>query len=305
MLRQTEVVVSGASGTKQLVVARIAPKDGMSALLAVTVRHDGQHRLVIPPADFPRLFVTFPIAGTHFLPFNVVVERPVYAAAGNATVSQWMEAIGNESLRHYRRCPVSSGTPSNLTGYMRIGWPSWLSQTGRLVAKTIAVNWNGGQHVIRDIANATASEPIIETEIGRLPALSQDGVNAASFLVPAFDADNPGQFDYRQLHELATVVKGLSVPNEDVARDWENIALDWHEAGVPVDRLGLKELTSRIRSASDAIGELPIDGNPFHWLASLVLVVAELGEDYNPGSLVDGLVPDQHGQLRRRTRPPH
>ena len=152
--------------------------------------------------------------------------------------------------------------------------------------------------MIRNIAKATASEPIIETTIGRLPALSQDGAGAASFLVPAFDADNQEQFDYRQLHELATVVRGLNVPNEEIAPDWAKIALDWNQAGVPVDRLGVKELTSRIRSASGSIGGLPIDGNPFHWLASLVLLVAELEGDYNPGSLVDGLVPDQHGQLR-------
>ena len=297
VLRQTEVVVSGASGTKQLVVARIAPKDGMSALLAVTVRHDGQHRLVIPPADFPRLFVTFPIAGTHFLPFNVVVN-------GQFTPQQERDGISMDGSDRQRILAALSALPSLVRYAVESNWlhANRLAQLA-LPDRTLGGEDNSGelewwQHVIRDIANATASEPIIETEIGRLPALSQDGVNAASFLVPAFDADNPGQFDYRQLHELATVVKGLSVPNEDVARDWENIALDWHEAGVPVDRLGLKELTSRIRSASDAIGELPIDGNPFHWLASLVLVVAELGEDYNPGSLVDGLVPDQHGQLR-------
>ena len=297
VLRQTEVVVSGANGTKRLVVARIAPKDGMSALLAVTDLHDDQPRLVLPTDDFPRLFVTFPIAGTHFLPFKVVVN-------GQFTPQQERDGISMDGSDRQRILAALSALPSLVRYAIESNWlhANRLAQLA-LPDRTLGGEEDSGErewweHVVGSIAKATASEPIIETKVGRLPALSQDGGGAASFLVPAFDANSQGQFDNQQLHELATVVKGLSVPNEDVAPDWEKIALDWNQAGVPIDRLGVKELTGRVRSASDSIGGLPIDGNPVNWLASLVLLVAELDEDYNPGSLVDGLVPDQHGRLR-------
>ena len=298
LLRRTDVVVSRANGKEsQLFVSRITAKDGMSALLAVSERHGGQHRLVVPSDNFSRLFVTFPIAGTHFLPFNVVVD-------GQFKPQQERGGILMDDKDRQRFRGALSALPSLVRHAIESDWVcanqlAWLSLPDRTMAgEGDSDEWQWWEDVVREIARATASEPIIETKIGHLPAVSQDGVGVASFLVPAFDADSYAQFDSHQLHELATVVKGLRVPNGDVASDWDRIARDWNEAGVPVDRLGVKELTDRIRSASDSICGLPIDGNPFQWLASLMLLVAELDEDYNPGTLVDGLVPDQHGYLR-------
>ena len=298
LLRRTDVVVSRANGYEaQLFVSRITAKDGMSALLAVSDRHEGQHRLVAPSDDFPRLFVTFPIAGTHFLPFNVVVD-------GQFTPQQERDGISMDGRDRQRFRGALSALPSLVRHAIESDWVcanqlAWLALPDRtLSGEGDSDERQWWEDVIREIATATASEPIIETKIGQLPAVSKDCVGVASFLVPAFDADSDAQFDSQQFHELATVVKGLRVPSEDVAPDWERIARDWNEAGVPVDRLGVKELTDRVRSASDSICGLPIDGDPFQWLASLMLLVAELDEDYNPGTLVDGLVPDQHGQLR-------
>ena len=75
VLKLTEVTISEDETTQQFTALRIGSQNAQSALLAVLENCDGNpYRVVLPEDDFPRIFVKFPIAGTDFLPFNVVLD---------------------------------------------------------------------------------------------------------------------------------------------------------------------------------------------------------------------------------------
>ena len=297
LLRQTEIVISNGSETKQLVAVRIGPKDRRSALLTVVDIRDSDHSLDVPDGEFPRLFVKFPIAGTGFLPFNVILD-------GQFTPEQERDGISMNGSDRERIFGALSALPCLVRYAVESNWLS-ANRLAYLAVpdRTIGGEDNSGEltwwhDVMRKTAKATAAQPIIGTSIGRLPALLQDGVESSSFLVPSFDAGSRDHFDYQRIHKLAMAVTKLHIPSRDIAQEWGIVAQGWSEVGVTIDRIGVKELVDRIRIESESICDFPIVGDPFKWLADLFLLIVELEEIHNVHSLVDGILPDQHGRLR-------
>lgn len=299
IIRQTEVIIRCEDEKKHFLAIHFGPKDGQSALLAVTTVLKGQHSVNIPDSEFSRLFVKFPIAGTHFLPFNVVLD-------GKFTPEQERDGISMNSDDRERISTALSVLPSLARHAVESNWLD-ANKLARLAvpSRTISGEADEGESTwwrsaILEAARATATEPIVETSTGRLPALHKDGGQIASFLVPSIYAGSEDQFSYELIHELAAVILELNVPVLDVAKDWGQIARNWADAGVPIDRLGVEELTDRAKAKADCIHNLPIVGDPFQWLTRLLLLVAELAEKhkYDVEHLVTGLLPDQHGQLR-------
>ena len=153
------------------------------------------------------------------------------------------------------------------------------------------------KEVIVEAAKATASRPIIATETGRLPALSEDDV-IVSFLVPAIDVAEQQAIDYEQLYGLALRITSIQLPDKAVAQDWETVAGQWSDIGLSINRLGLRELTEWVREGCESIADLTISGDLFQWVADLFLLVSDLPEHINPIPFLNGLVPDQHSRLR-------
>ena len=138
----------------------------------------------------------------------------------------------------------------------------------------------------------------MKTETGRLPSLhGQDG-EAVSFLVPSIDNNTDDYIDYDIIHNLASAVTILHIPDKDVASDWKNIAQQWADMSVPIERLGLEELANLVKEGCESVNALPLDRDPFQWLADFFILAAELGAEYNMNNIVDGLIPDQHSKLR-------
>ena len=92
------------------------------------------------------------------------------------------------------------------------------------------------------IAVAIAEQPIVPTAAGFLPAIS-DGGACASFLVPAIDKDSEGVVDYERVHEIASEIAEFHIPSMSIAQDWDQIAKEWENLGVPVGRFGFREVT--------------------------------------------------------------
>ena len=297
VLKLTEVTISQDETTRQLTVLRIGSQNAQSALLVVLENCDSnRYRVVLPADDFPRIFVTFPIVETNFLPFNVVLdgsfdpkqERDVIAMTPNDRdlVSTAMEAF-----------------PTLIQHAVKSQW----RDAHKLAHLAIPERTLGGEgsdelewweNVISEIGKVTAAKPIIDTEEGLLPALDDDGKNV-TFLVPATDSEGQNPIDYDTIHQLASRVTGLYLSDKVFARDWGQIACQWDEIGLPVARLGLTELTDWVKEKGQYITDLPISGDPFKWLADLFLLIADLPESVNVRPLVAGLVPNQHSQLRR------
>ena len=75
VISKTEISITTADGVISNVAARISRKNGHSALLTVLENCEADaHQVRLPSEEFARIFVTFPISGTNFLPFNVILD---------------------------------------------------------------------------------------------------------------------------------------------------------------------------------------------------------------------------------------
>ena len=100
------------------------------------------------------------------------------------------------------------------------------------------------------------------------------------------------------MYDLAERVADIHLPDKAVAREWEAIAGRWADIGLTVNRLGLRELVEWVKTGCRKISDLPIAGDPFVWLADLLLIVSDLPEEMNKRTFLNGMVPDQHSELR-------
>ena len=291
VLKSIEVMVSQGEITQLLTALRIG-QNTESGLLVVLEHNDSrQHRVRLPNSNFPKIFVRFPIAGSDFLPFNVVLD-------GRFAPLQERDGIAmNES----DRCLVSAAMdafPALIQHAVKSGWRDAHKLACLAIPeRPLSGETNWWKRVVSKIARATATKPIIGTKAGLLPALSDDDKNV-SFLVSATDKDSQNLIDYDAIYELASRVSGVRLSTKEVAQDWDEIACQWDKMGLPVARLGLTELTDWVKEKGRAITDLPIRNNPFKWLADLFLLTDDLPESVNVRPLVNRLVPDQHSKLR-------
>lgn len=270
-----------------------------TGLLVILGRNDKcEESVILPESGFPKIFVQFPINETGSLPLNTVF---------NSRFKPKVERDGISMKGHDRKLIRSalSTFPSMVKYAVHSGWGNahGLAQIdiptqplgGENTAEEELAWW---KQVIAEAAEETASKPIISTEAGHLPALSEDD-EIASFLVPATDVTEQQTIDYELLYGLALRITNIHLPSRTTAPDWETIARQWSDIGLSINRLGLKELTEWVKESCHSIEDLPISGDPFEWLADLFLLVSELPEHITPIPLLNGLVPDQHSQLRR------
>ena len=72
---KTTVSVRSTDSSRLVTAVRIGPKNEQAALLTLLEHCEAYGlRILIPSESFPRVFVTLPIAGSDFLPFNVVLD---------------------------------------------------------------------------------------------------------------------------------------------------------------------------------------------------------------------------------------
>ena len=295
-LKLTEVAVSQGETTRQLTALRIG-QNTRSGLLVVLEHSDSyQDRVRLPDPVFPKIFVKFPIAGTDFLPFNVVLD-------GRFAPQQERDGI---AMNEPDRCLVSAAMdafPTLIQHAVEAGWRD-AHKLARLAVPERPLSGESGsgelkwwERVVSQIAKATTAKPIIGTEAGLLPALPDDG-QKVSFLVPATNKNGQDRIDYDAIYGLASRVTDIRLPAKRIAQDWDEIARQWGKMGLPVSRLGLEELTDWVKKKGQVITDLPIRDNPFKWLADLFHLTANLPDRVNVRPLVNRLMPDQHSKLR-------
>ena len=116
--------------------------------------------------------------------------------------------------------------------------------------------------------------------------------------MPAVGETEQFPVDYDSLYDLTERVANIHLPDKAVAGEWEAIAGRWAGVGLPVNRVGLRELVEWVKTGCRAIPDLPIAGDPLGWLADLLLLISGLPEEINKRQFLNGIVPDQHSQLR-------
>ena len=293
VVKETEVSIKTASGTTYVTAVRIGREEGQSALLVVLDHCEPNVQKVLCPSEgFARVFVTFPIAGTDYLPFNVVLDGRFVPAQERDGIAMHDDdrALIDEAL---------SAFPALVQHAVATGWHDAhklanLSVPSRPLsgeAESGELQW--WKDTVARVAKETASRPIVRTETGLLPALRDGNGRAVTFLMPAIRARATKSIDYDVFHEIASAVTELTLPDKEIAESWDEIARQWDDVGVTVKRLGLKELTDWLKAKGDSIGELPINGDRFLWLAQLFRLASEMN-DQNVRDMVNGLFPNQH-----------
>ena len=309
MLKYVIVVASdGASASRFIAMSILGEaRDTIGAgedtkasagLLLILKLNDGEgNSIVLPEPGFPKIFVQFPISETGSLPFNAIFE-------GKFNPKQERDGISmNASDRALLQTALST-LPSTVEFAVSSGW----GNAHKLALLDVPSQALGGEaagpeeldwwrEVTSEAAKAVGSKSIVSTCSGYLPALSNDG-ESACLLVPAADATRQFPIDYEGLYDLASRVTDVHLPHRTVARDWETIAGRWFDIGLPVRRMGLRELVDWVRKNSRTVSDLPIDGDPFEWLSDLLLLVADLPEDINKRPFLNGMLPDQKSELR-------
>ena len=281
---------------KQVRIVRIGEIDGNSALLVrLDFMDEKTPRFVTPTEGFPRLFLQFPISETGSLPFNVIIDgqfKPKQERDGIAMDVDDRNLIDSALL-----------TLPFLVDYaIKNEW----SDVHRLVRITAPDRPLGGEGAADEttwwkdtalkIANEIATKSVIQTPVGRLPVVSEDGGEVVSFLVPAVNKDAEESITFEHIYKVVSMIKNLHMPLIAAARDWEAISSEWEDMGIPVVRLGFKEITDWIKETANAVDTIPVTTDPFAWLADLFLLGAEMN-DTRVASMVNGLLPDQKCQF--------
>ena len=295
IIKRTKVSIS-QSETIQRLALRIGRKNAQSGLIVVLEHNDSPHyRVILPDSKFPKIFVKFPIAGTDFLPFKVVLD-------GRFALGQERDGIAMNANDKTLVKEALHAFPAIIQYAVESSWQdahelAHLAVPERPLSgesESGEVEW--WEEIISEIAEGTAVKPIIDTEAGFFPALHGDRKNV-SFLVPATDLKGQNPVDHDTIYKLASRVSDIQLLRKAIAQDWDQVALQWDEIGLPIARLGLTELTSWVKKNKN-ITDLPISGDPFKWLADLLLLASDLPEEINVRPIFEGFVPDQHSQLR-------
>ena len=310
LLKEAIVTASEGAATRQLAAVSIlataetgldgtaGDEHASAGLLLILKQDDGQMTsIVFPEPGFPRIFVQFPINETGSLPFNTVFESRFNPKQERDGITM------NPDDRRLLKAAMSA-FPSMVEYAVNSGWEN----AHKLALIDVPIQALGGEtaaseelawwkEVIGEVAAATASKPIISTSKGYLPAISDDE-EFVSFPVHAVSETERFPLDYDSLYDLAERVANIRLPDKAVAGEWEAIAGRWAGIGLPVNRVGLRELVEWVKAGCRAISDLPIAGDPFEWLADLLLLISGLPEEINKRQFLNGMVPDQHSQLR-------
>ena len=297
VLDETQVNISTTDGSRSVTAVRLGNEGGNSALLTV-LKHCGVDELQVsvPSQGFARLFLKFPVAGTDFLPLNVVVD-------GDFAISQERDGIAMNDADKTAISEALSALPLLIQHAVESGWRDAHKLAGLAApsrplsgqAESGELKW--WKDVVLQTATRTASKPLVLTDMGLLPALADGDRQFVSFPVPAISASASECIDYGTYWAVVGDVTEINLPKIEVAESWGEIARQWDQTGVPIDRLGLRELTERLKEKGESVSDLPIQGDPYVWLAKLFLLAADM-KDQNVRDLVNGLLLNQYGQFR-------
>ena len=209
VINETRVNISTTEGSRCVTAVRMCREEGQSALLTV-LEHDGVDELQVsvPSEGFARVFVKFPVSGTDFLPLNVVID-------GDFAISQERDGIAMNDADRAAIDAALSAFPALIRHAVESGWrdahklASLATPTRPLSGEAESGELQWWKNVVLQAATQTASKPLVQTEMGLLPALTDDDGQFVSFPVPAISHDATECIDYESYHAILEGCKGI------------------------------------------------------------------------------------------------
>ena len=280
-------------------VFRFMTSEQGSASALVLVEHTIEGWKVVPPEpNACRIYREYPLSGSGFLPINLILDgkfepdqersrllmgdddknllEEAFAAAVVAVKYAFANKWENAHLLAVAHEPTR----------------------GFDTANSAEKDWWHGE--IASFAKRVAELPIVKCSSCMLPAIADDGPYA-DFIVPRLLIESSGnETTVERMWPLVEDASKLLPPSEELAVACSDIANGWHSLGLPVNRISVKELLKWVRSESDALEDLKVNGDAKRWMVRFLDVT---GECWKRRSGVDltvlhGMLPDQNQRLR-------
>ncbi|MCB9745627.1 MAG: hypothetical protein H6741_21655 [Alphaproteobacteria bacterium] len=299
--RTLRVEADGAPPRRLRTLRYSLDESGEQALI-VALREDDRGGLSVlgPERETPKVFRKFPLSDLSVLPFGFVLDGAFEPTQERENVL--LEGEHGETSRARVRRALQALPVALLD----------LLDRGVLGLEALAQLWHASadaglgdasafwQAEAKQAAHALAQLPIVPTSGGLRPGLSaNDGV-----VFPASRRNARADSDllpFEDLTGLVAQVQDLLPPSGPTAQAWTRAALSWRALGLQPRVFGLAELGAHVASRAKSLMELDALVGCESWLVSWFDLVGRLWaeEGTNSELLVDGLIPDQEGRLRK------
>lgn len=292
-LDQIRVLQAEGDTTTEWRLVRAAVSPEARGRLLVSLRGEAGAWHVVEPRPGPRVFRQQPVFGAPSLAswsvldgdFDVDQERTQVFVAGKGAdpLREAIAAIG----------PLARvGVAEDWVNAHRIAHLAPISsdQIGEKAGKV----WND---LLRDGVAILTELPLIPITGGAVvPAVwTHECDRQADFL----EAPTRGP-SHHEIWDLAKACTELDPPIATVSAEWSEIASGWAELGADVTFVDLRAIGEAAVPQTERFSDLAVAGPPVDWLAKYLEAVGRAWsarEAVTKGD-VDGLLPNQHGDLR-------
>lgn len=273
--------------------------DSIASSLLLVRKTENEYAVQLPEVDAPRLYREYPVLGSGFLPVNLILDgkfepdqerrrllmsdldkvllKEAFAAGVLAVKFAFNKKWQNAHMLAHASRPNTAFDP---TDTVEKEW--WKVQLGVF-------------------AEALARLPIIECTIGDLPAVvDEDKGNFADFIVPRLlPTSVEDETTVQRMWPLVAACTELYPPLQELAIQWTEIAKGWHELGVEVNQITVKDLAKCVRNEATTINQFKVTGDQKEWLANFLDVVGECWQkrEGTDVEVLEDLLPDQNERL--------
>lgn len=267
-----------------------------AVLVLLEKRQDDAWRVRIPEDDAPRVFRSYPLRDSVFLPVNVVIDgtfTPDQERSG-VTMDERDKTLFESALRagviavHYATTKrwemahrlAEAASPSRGFHASNEEEPRWWKATLATFA--------------RDLAN----NPIVACGDRYLPAVSQDGESASFLDVRLQSRTGDPETTMERVWPLADAALALQPPSQYIAADWTRTVRGWGSLGLQIPVRSVAELGRIARGSATTLAEIEVSSEKQQWLADWLDIVGECW-DKQPSDLAPlrKMLPNQKGDL--------
>jgi hypothetical protein len=298
--RSIRVDCSQGADSREYTVYRLAQNAGANAALVFATRRENDGwRVQALGERASKIYIRFPLRSANFLSTSFLLDGTFdpdpernslrLTARTKSLVSDVLGVVG---------CAVTFAMDRQFLGSHLLAQIGLSEEFFKALPAEEKEWWS---QRLRSVAATLATMPLVETRLGKLPALRPSGQtgHAATFISLKWPQSRPESSSIDRLWPLIDTVRFFFPPLLPLAEDWSRIAERWHELGIKVEQISLETLSERARANIRRIEDLPVTIDPWDWIAILFDVIGEIamGRHSIDTDLLEGLLPDQHGRF--------
>lgn len=297
LVRRPIAVTRSGSPARELYIYRFSVADASAAALVLVEHTENGLKVCLPKSNAPRVFREYPLRDSGFLPVNLILN-------GKFDLDQERRRLLMSDTDKLLLEQALSAAVLAVRYAIDQRWEDahWLAVAERPTDVFEGSNpeetewWE--EHLAR-VAERIARSPVVDSETGFLPAVTDEGTSA-DFIIPRLlDADGPDETKVERLWPLVGVTDTLVPPRRELAPDWTRIAQGWSSLGVQIRRISVAKLVESVCGDAQTLEQLRVQGNPREWVAIFLDIVGECwskrtGTDL---SALEGMIPNQNLRL--------